>query len=87
MTTSLPKTTVTLVLAIASLSVPAQVPPGATEERAYTGLFAAATNGDAQAIKRAIAAGGAVSARDSYKRTHPPILIDLHTMIKLFSAR
>lgn len=69
MTTSLPKTTVTLVLAIASLSVPAQVPPGATEEHAYTGLFAAATNGDAQAIKRAIAAGGAVSARDSYKRT------------------
>ena len=47
----------------------AQVPPSATEERAYTGLFAAATKGDAAAITRAIAAGGSVSARDSYKRT------------------
>ena len=47
----------------------AQVPPSATEERAYTGLFSTAIKGDAAAITRAIAAGGSVTARDSYKRT------------------
>ncbi len=47
----------------------AQVPPSAGEERAYTGLFAAALKGDAQAITRAIASGGSVAARDGYKRT------------------
>ena len=47
----------------------AQVPPTVGEERAYTGLFAAAINGDAQAITRAIAAGGSVAARDRYQRT------------------
>ena len=47
----------------------AQVPPTAGEERAYSGLFAAAAKGDAQAITRAIAAGGSVAARDGYKRT------------------
>ena len=47
----------------------AQVPPTVGEERAYTGLFAAAINGDAQGITRAIAAGGSVAARDRYQRT------------------
>lgn len=47
----------------------AQVLPTAGEERAYTGLFAAAAKGDAQSITRAIAAGGSVGARDGYKRT------------------
>ena len=49
--------------------VQAQVPPTAAEERAYAGLFAAAAKGDAEAIARAITASGAVSARDSYRRT------------------
>jgi len=57
-------------LALAMLGpAQAQVPPSATEERAYTGLFSTAIKGDAAAITRAIAAGGSVTARDSYKRT------------------
>ena len=50
-------------------SAQAQVPPTAAEERAYTGLFSAAAKGGVEDIKRAIAGGGTVSARDNYKRT------------------
>ncbi|MBL8382178.1 MAG: ankyrin repeat domain-containing protein [Burkholderiales bacterium] len=57
------------VAALAAVPGAAQVPPSAAEERAYTGLFAAALKGDGDAVRRAIAAGGAVAARDGYRRT------------------
>ncbi len=63
------KILITLSLCLTTLPGFSQVPPTAAEERAYTGLFAAAAGGDVEAIKRAIAAGGSVSARDDYKRT------------------
>ena len=69
MIATFPRTMAALLVAVAVLPASAQVAPGATEERAYTGLFAAAIRADAQGIMRAIAAGGDVGARDSYKRT------------------
>jgi ankyrin repeat protein len=47
----------------------AQVPPSAAELRAYTGLHAAAANGDSAEIARLAAAGADVNARDSHRRT------------------
>jgi ankyrin repeat protein len=58
-----------LALALAAMSVPAQVPPNNAELSSYLGLFAAAARGDVAAIKAAAAQGGALDARDGYKRT------------------
>ncbi len=66
---SMLKILVTFLLCLASLPGISQVPPSAAEERAYNGLFAAAAKGEVEAIKRAITAGGSVTARDDYKRT------------------
>lgn len=53
----------------ASFAAQAQVPPSDAERAAYTGLFAAATSGDASAIRREAAAGAKVDARDAHGRT------------------
>ena len=50
-------------------SAGAQVPPGASEMAAYTGLFAAAARGDAAEINRLAAGGADVNGRESYGRT------------------
>jgi uncharacterized protein len=47
----------------------AQVPPTPAEAAAYTGLFAAATRGDAAQIVRLGAAGADLRARDGHGRT------------------
>jgi ankyrin repeat protein len=47
----------------------AQVPPSATEQAQYTGLFAAAAKGDAARIKALLAGGAPVDARDGHGRT------------------
>ena len=51
----------------------AQVPPTAAERAAYTGLFAAATRGDAAAITQLARQGADVEARDGYGRT--PLIV------------
>jgi ankyrin repeat protein len=47
----------------------AQVPPSASEQAAYTGLFAAAAADDAVAIGKQAAGGAPVDARDGHGRT------------------
>ena len=47
----------------------AQVPPSATEQAGYAGLFAAAAEGDATRIAGLVAAGASPDARDGYGRT------------------
>jgi len=59
---------VALLVPFATAAV-AQVPPGASERAAYTGLFAAATNGDGGAVDAALRGGARVDARDGYERT------------------
>ncbi len=56
-------------LALASGPAAAQVPPTPAETAAYTGLFAAASRGDAAQVARLAAEGGNVNARDGYGRT------------------
>ena len=58
-------------IAIASLVAPAQaqVAPSALEAARYTGLFAAAHQGDLAQAKKLLAAGVKVNARDPYGRT------------------
>ena len=53
------------------LSAPAiaQTPPSPTEAAAYRGLHRAAHDGDAAAIRRLVAAGADVNARDTAGRT------------------
>ena len=55
--------------ALAASTAFAQVAPSADERARYTGLFAAASSGDAAAIDAALRAGGRVDARDGYERT------------------
>ena len=55
--------------ALAASTAVAQVAPSADERARYTGLFAAASNGDAVALDAALRAGGRVDARDAYERT------------------
>ena len=54
-----------------ALSAPAiaHVPPSADERARYTGLFAAAAQGDTTAVARLAATGAPVDARDAYGRT------------------
>lgn len=47
----------------------AQVPPGAAEAARYAGLHAAAHRGDAVTIRRLVAGGADLNARDSHGRT------------------
>ena len=58
-------------LAMACLAAPAQaqVAPSATEAARYTGLFAAAHQGDLAKVKKLLAAGANPNARDPYGRT------------------
>jgi hypothetical protein len=53
----------------ASPAVVAQVPPTLAERAAYQGLFAAAQQGDANAVARLIAGGADPNARDGHGRT------------------
>jgi uncharacterized protein len=57
------------IIACGSCAALAQVPPGASEKAAYTGLFAAAAQGDAAQIKALVAKGARVDAKDGYGRT------------------
>ena len=56
-------------LGVTATSAIAQVAPMTAERAGYTGLFAAATRGDASAVPRLVAEGASVSARDGYGRT------------------
>ena len=53
----------------ASLPAVAQVPPSSEEAARYTGLHAAAQTGDLAALKRLIAGGADVDAREAHGRT------------------
>jgi len=55
--------------ALAIAPAAAQVPPTPAETAAYSGLFAAASRGDAAQVARLVAQGGDVNARDGYGRT------------------
>ena len=57
-----------LLLAAASIAG-GQVPPSAAERGAYTGLFAAAGQGEVDVIRRLLASGENVEARDGHGRT------------------
>jgi len=52
-----------------SLHASAQVPPAAADVARYSGLHAAAWRGDLEQLRRLIATGPDVNARDSYGRT------------------
>jgi len=58
-----------LSLALAGVSVQAQVAPSAAEAAAYTGLHMAAHKGDVAKIQRLVASGVAPNATDSHGRT------------------
>jgi hypothetical protein len=62
-----------LLLALSLVVTPfagqAQVAPGATEAAGYTGLHAAAHQGDVAKIQRLVASGAALNATDGYGRT------------------
>jgi ankyrin repeat protein len=62
-----------LLVCLASFSVMAQVPPGATERAQYRGLLRAAASGNAKEIAALIKQGSAVDARDGYGRT--PLIV------------
>ena len=53
----------------AALAAQAQTAPSASEAAAYTGLHAAAHRGDVAALRKKIAAGADVNARDAHGRT------------------
>jgi ankyrin repeat protein len=55
--------------ALAALAAHAQVPPSTPEIAAYSGLLAAAAQGDESGASRLIAGGANVNARDGYART------------------
>jgi ankyrin repeat protein len=52
-----------------SFASQAQVPPTSSESTAYSGLFAAAAQGDAAQVKTLVAKGVKVDAKDGYGRT------------------
>ncbi len=56
-------------LVLWTCSAPAQVPPSESEKRRYTGLLAAAAQGDARRIRALTAAGENPDVRDAHRRT------------------
>ena len=56
-------------LVIGGADAGAQIAPSASELAGYRGLHAAARDGDVDAVRRLVAAGAAVDARDGYGRT------------------
>jgi ankyrin repeat protein len=60
---------VALTLALAGVSVQAQVAPSAAEAAAYTGLHAAAHKGDVAQLQRLVATGASLNAIDAHGRT------------------
>ena len=56
-------------LAFSAEAATAQVPPSAGDIAGYNGLFAAAHNGDVSAIRRLVAEGADLEARDAKGRT------------------
>lgn len=60
---------VALTLALAGVSVQAQVAPSAAEAAAYTGLHAAAHKGDVAQLQRLVASGASLNATDAHGRT------------------
>ncbi len=69
--TSILAWSMTAVLALAALAGPthAQVAPSVTEAARYTGLHAAAHKGDLVQLKKLLASGASVNARDPFGRT------------------
>ena len=69
-------------------SASAQVPPPAQETARYTGLFAAASRGDAALITSLAAAGENVNARDGYGRTplHVAAFAQRHAAMRALAA-
>jgi len=60
---------VCIVMGCVTSTAQAQVAPSAVEAARYTGLFAAAYQGDLAKAKKLLAAGAIVNARDPYGRT------------------
>jgi hypothetical protein len=60
---------VCIALATANFAVHAQVAPSAAEAARYNGLHAAAHRGDTAQVKKLLASGSPVNARDPYGRT------------------
>ena len=54
---------------LSSAAVGAQTPPSPAEESAYSGLHGAALTGNAAEIRRLIAQGADIEARDQFRRT------------------
>jgi uncharacterized protein len=68
--------TVLLGLTLGAGTSHAQVAPSTSEAAAYKGLHAAAAKGDAAEIKRLVAAGDDLNARDGHGRT--PLMVAAH---------
>jgi len=66
-----------LALALTASAYP-QVPPSAAELTGYAGLHAAAAKGDIAEIKRLAAAGAALEATDSERRTPLHVAVFMH---------
>ena len=60
---------ITFALILAAANAPAQTPPTPSEERAYTGLHAAAVAGDAAQLRRLLGQGAKLEDRDPAGRT------------------
>lgn len=67
---------VALLIAFSLGSAPAQIPPSPAEIAAYTGLHAAAAQGDVAALREALRGNPDLNARDSHGRT--PLLVAAH---------
>lgn len=61
---------------VTPISATAQTPPSSDEIASYSGLHAAAANGDAVAIAKFAASGGDLNARDGHGRT--PLIVAAH---------
>lgn len=61
--------TSTLLLVLFSLTAKVQGPPAPENQTGYTGLFAAASRGDAALIRTLVGKGESVDARDAHGRT------------------
>ncbi|MEA2927936.1 MAG: uncharacterized protein QOG38_364 [Hyphomicrobiales bacterium] len=63
-------------LALCGAPLHAQIPPGATEQRVYAGLHAAAAKGDVAQIETLFAAGEKIDTQDAHGRT--PLHVAAH---------